>query len=505
LVSGEVSDEAAAGGGPGRVDGANATLAGQNAVVRQRRRLRAYDLNGNAWADLNGSGSLTTRRLYLDAVDALFARIDSGGNTAWYLDDHLGSIRDLMNNSGSIIDHIDYSAFGAVSYENSSTNGDRYKFAAREFDSELSGASLAYYRGRYYRFDVGMWQSQDPLRFGAGDSNLYRYAGNGASNFTDPSGLDPTFTMSDVRRNPAVGMLLGLSNCGYAPRAQWARDALNCLDLTLPMQLGMQQVVNEIGPMPMPARQRMSVGQWFSWYFSPIPSYVIHNPGEAIVNFVQGGNQGGRDVFYGFYQAGQQTLYAITHPRETLQNISNLTHALVDDFPGTISNIWNNMATALHENPSQFMGGVAWNALWAGGTMQSVQSIGSGLSAGGSASGGAAALTVSVSGTIVLEGSAATAGVLGLAGGPVYSIGNGSGPNGNGTHEPNDPLGREIAWYEDWLEATAADLNSAWQEFESLVEAGLGADAFELSEVIAQVQAEFNSALEYYEWLMSLR
>jgi hypothetical protein len=35
----------------------------------------AYDLNGNAWADLNGSGSLTTRRLYLDAVDALFAEV----------------------------------------------------------------------------------------------------------------------------------------------------------------------------------------------------------------------------------------------------------------------------------------------------------------------------------------------------------------------------------------------------------------------------------------------
>jgi RHS repeat-associated protein len=153
----------------------------------------AYDLNGNAWADLNGSGSLTTRRLYLDAVDALFARIDSGGNTAWYLDDHLGSVRDLMSNSGSILDHIDYSAFGAVSYESSSTNGDRYKFTSREFDSELNGASLAYYRGRYYRFDVGMWQSQDPLRFGAGDSNLYRYVGNNATNARDPAGLDSVF------------------------------------------------------------------------------------------------------------------------------------------------------------------------------------------------------------------------------------------------------------------------------------------------------------------------
>jgi hypothetical protein len=54
----------------------------------------------------------------------------------------------------------------------------------------LSGASLGYYRGRYYRFDVGMWQSQDPLRFDAGDSNLYRYVSNAAVNATDPMGLD---------------------------------------------------------------------------------------------------------------------------------------------------------------------------------------------------------------------------------------------------------------------------------------------------------------------------
>src|SRR5437899_7179269 len=33
-----------------------------------------YD-GGNVWADLNGSNALQTRRLYLDAVDSVFARI----------------------------------------------------------------------------------------------------------------------------------------------------------------------------------------------------------------------------------------------------------------------------------------------------------------------------------------------------------------------------------------------------------------------------------------------
>jgi YD repeat-containing protein len=63
----------------------------------------------NAWADLSGTNVLQTRRLYTDAVDALFARISSGGTTAWYLTDRLNSVRDIANNTtGVSIDHLDY-------------------------------------------------------------------------------------------------------------------------------------------------------------------------------------------------------------------------------------------------------------------------------------------------------------------------------------------------------------------------------------------------------------
>ena len=32
----------------------------------------------------------------------------SGGTVSWYLADHLGTVRDLINNSGAIIDHVDF-------------------------------------------------------------------------------------------------------------------------------------------------------------------------------------------------------------------------------------------------------------------------------------------------------------------------------------------------------------------------------------------------------------
>src|SRR5262249_9336816 len=74
----------------------------------------AYD-GANLWADLDGSNNLVMRRLYLDGPDQVFARIAPSGTAAWYLADHLGSIRDITeNNNGTAIDHIDYDAWGKV-------------------------------------------------------------------------------------------------------------------------------------------------------------------------------------------------------------------------------------------------------------------------------------------------------------------------------------------------------------------------------------------------------
>jgi RHS repeat-associated protein len=148
----------------------------------------AYDQNGQVWADLNSTNGIITRRQYLDTVDSLFARIGSDGTEAWYLTDHLGSVRGLMNNSGSLIDSLSYDAFGNITNESSPSNGDRYKYTAREWNAELN---LQYNRARFYDPSTGRWMSQDPLGFDAGDSNLYRYTKNSPAVNTDASGLIP--------------------------------------------------------------------------------------------------------------------------------------------------------------------------------------------------------------------------------------------------------------------------------------------------------------------------
>jgi RHS repeat-associated protein len=147
--------------------------------------------------DFNSSGSLEMRYLNGptgDLVDTVIARESAGGTIAWYLPDRLGTIRDLLNNSGSIIDHVDYSAFGTQLDESSPSNGDRMMgFAGMELDS-VTGMNLAV--DRVQNPGTGRWTSQDPLGFAAGDDNLSRYVGNGPTDWTDPTGLQQTASPS---------------------------------------------------------------------------------------------------------------------------------------------------------------------------------------------------------------------------------------------------------------------------------------------------------------------
>jgi RHS repeat-associated protein len=142
--------------------------------------------------DFNSSGSLEMR--YLNGptgqlVDSVLARESSSGTVAWYLPDRLGTVRDLINNSGAIIDHIDFSAFGTVLDQSDASEGDRMMgFAGMELDS-VTGMNLAVYRVQDP--GTGRWTSQDPMGFAAGNPDLYGYADNAPVDLVDPSGDEP--------------------------------------------------------------------------------------------------------------------------------------------------------------------------------------------------------------------------------------------------------------------------------------------------------------------------
>ena len=143
--------------------------------------------------DFNGSGDVTAR--YLNGpspagVDAVLARDTTSGGVAWYLADRLGSVGDIVNNSGTVIDHIDYTAFGTPTQTDSS-EGDRFEFAGMEYDAVIG---QYYDEARWYAPATGRFLRLDPIRLSGGDANFYRYVDNNVIDASDPDGtFSPIF------------------------------------------------------------------------------------------------------------------------------------------------------------------------------------------------------------------------------------------------------------------------------------------------------------------------
>jgi RHS repeat-associated protein len=135
-----------------------------------------------------------TRYLRGKLIDQVFARIDAGDPddvAYWLLTDRLGSVRDVVDNAGDVVDTIAYDGFGNIVSETDAEYRGRYAWTGREWDVETA---LQYNRARYYDGAIARWTSEDPIGFEAGDSNLFRYTSNQTTTKTDPSGLDRYIT-----------------------------------------------------------------------------------------------------------------------------------------------------------------------------------------------------------------------------------------------------------------------------------------------------------------------
>jgi len=174
--------------------------------------------DANPYADFNGSGGLTARYLFGATVvngvvtTGIVARTSSGGTTAWYLTDNLGSVRDIVSTSGTELDHIVYDSFGNIVTETDASNGDRFKFAGMQYDATTG---QYYDHARWYGPATGRFLASDPTGFAAGDSNLYRYVGNSSTNTTDASGRnDATAIGMNFQANAQLMAQIGMLAVG---------------------------------------------------------------------------------------------------------------------------------------------------------------------------------------------------------------------------------------------------------------------------------------------------
>ena len=107
-----------------------------------------------------------------------------GGNTYYYTQDGLGSVRELLDANQVIKNQYDYYAFGeALNWIETVEN--RYTYTGREWDGE---SQTYFYRARQYNPVIGRFIIRDSIEY-LGGLNLYSYVSNSPVVKIDPSGL----------------------------------------------------------------------------------------------------------------------------------------------------------------------------------------------------------------------------------------------------------------------------------------------------------------------------
>lgn len=160
----------------------------------------------NAWADFDAVGGSRACYLFGSRVDQIHAQQLAGADVSWYLTSVLHTVRDIVDSNSRRVSHVPYSGFGQPLLLSQPAFSNRFLFTAREFDPNIA---FYYYRARFYDPANGTFVSEDPLRHGAGDSNLHRYVMNSPLNGHDPRG---TFVITSFTIFVAMaGLSLGLA------------------------------------------------------------------------------------------------------------------------------------------------------------------------------------------------------------------------------------------------------------------------------------------------------
>ncbi|HET9851634.1 MAG TPA: RHS repeat-associated core domain-containing protein [Candidatus Limnocylindrales bacterium] len=134
-----------------------------------------------AWTD--GAGDVRAQFAYDD--DGQLALVRRDGRELLVVTDQLGGpIALLDGGSGKVIATVAYDAWGNAIGD---TPSDILPlgFAGGLVDPDTG---LVHFGARDYDPAAGRWTAPDPLRYGGGDTNLYRYANGDPVNVTDPSG-----------------------------------------------------------------------------------------------------------------------------------------------------------------------------------------------------------------------------------------------------------------------------------------------------------------------------
>jgi RHS repeat-associated protein len=170
----------------------------------------------------DGQGNLKERYLFGAQVDQVLAA-ETQGKVLWVLADSQGTVSDVVDNAGVVLNHLSYDSFGNITNETNPSIDVRFTYTGREFDA---ATGLYYYRSRYFDPLTGGFISEDTIGFAGEDVNLYRYVGNSPTNFIDPYGLFGAGVTGGVSGAAGFVGAQGSAGGGYfsegGPQAFWS-------------------------------------------------------------------------------------------------------------------------------------------------------------------------------------------------------------------------------------------------------------------------------------------
>jgi RHS repeat-associated protein len=114
----------------------------------------------------------------------VYRLLEKGDKKEYYARDHLGSVRDVLDEKGNALARYDYDPYGNLT--SNSEKKPEFGYAGMHYHAP-SGLYLTKYRA--YDPQSGRWLSRDPIEE-SGGINLYAYVGGNPVSWKDPLGLD---------------------------------------------------------------------------------------------------------------------------------------------------------------------------------------------------------------------------------------------------------------------------------------------------------------------------
>jgi RHS repeat-associated protein len=171
---------------------------------------RMYYAGWQLIAEYDGTGTLQRKYVYGPGIDEPI-RMTSGGANYYYHADGLGSVTEITDGTGNLVERYRYDVYGAPTFYNASgvvtngsTIGNRLLFTARDRDPDTGWYN---YRYRYYNSSLGRFAQPDPISI-RGGVNQYVFCQNNPASFVDPTGLcaDP---LDEWYRDALTNLQLG--------------------------------------------------------------------------------------------------------------------------------------------------------------------------------------------------------------------------------------------------------------------------------------------------------